>query len=139
VIGTIGLEAAEAHRDWSEDDATILKNVAERVSIALDNASLFEETQAALAQSKRLAQREQTVAMITSRIYSTIDVKSMLQFAAEELRRATGSTSATVRLGRDLGPGSEQRTQANNRSEETNAKMHPRAALGDKIIKESNP
>jgi PAS domain S-box-containing protein len=54
VIGTIGLEAVEARRDWSEDDVTILKNVAERVSIALDNARLFEETQTALSEAEQL-------------------------------------------------------------------------------------
>jgi len=54
VIGTIGLEAAEAQRDWSEDDVTILKNVAERVSIALDNIRLFEQTQIALSETEQL-------------------------------------------------------------------------------------
>jgi PAS domain S-box-containing protein len=54
VIGTIGLEAAEDHREWSEDDVAILKNVAERVSIALDNVRLFEQTQLALSETEQL-------------------------------------------------------------------------------------
>lgn len=54
VIGTIGLEAADEHRSWSEDDVTILKNVAERVSIALDNVRLFEQTQIALSETEQL-------------------------------------------------------------------------------------
>jgi len=54
VIGTIGLEAADAQRDWSEDDVTILQNVAERVSIALDNIRLFEQTQIALSETEQL-------------------------------------------------------------------------------------
>jgi PAS domain S-box-containing protein len=54
VIGTIGLEAADEHRSWSEDDVTILRNVAERVSIALDNVRLFEQTQSALSETEQL-------------------------------------------------------------------------------------
>ncbi len=54
VIGTIGLEAVEARREWNEDDVTILQNVAERVSIALDNARLFEQTQIALSETEQL-------------------------------------------------------------------------------------
>jgi hypothetical protein len=54
---------------------------------------LFERTQ-------RDAQRERTIAAISERIYSTTDVKDLLRITAEELRRATGSARAVVKLGR---------------------------------------
>jgi len=67
--------------------------VAGEVAIAIENARLIEQTE-------RRAQREQTISAITSQIYSATDVKKLLQITAEELRRATGSARAVVKLGR---------------------------------------
>ena len=87
---------------FSKEDAAILGALADQVAIAIQNARLFDQTQAALEAARRLVQREHTIAAITDRIHGATDVKSVLRIAAEELRRATGSTRAVVRLSRDL-------------------------------------
>jgi GAF domain-containing protein len=42
-IGTIDLEPAESNQSWEAENTAIIKSVAERVGLALDNARLFEE------------------------------------------------------------------------------------------------
>jgi GAF domain-containing protein len=77
--------------------------VADQVGLALENARLFEETM-------RRAQRERTVSEITDRIYSASDARSVLQVAAEELRRITGSARAVVRVSQGKSETPEGRT-----------------------------
>jgi PAS domain S-box-containing protein len=90
VIGTIGLEAVEAHREWNEDDVTILQNVAERVSIALDNARLFEQTQIALSETEQLYN-------VGLRINTAVTFEDLLQ-AAIAPSIATQASSAGIWL-----------------------------------------
>ena len=90
VIGTIGLEAVEARREWNEDDVTILQNVAERVSIALDNARLFEQTQIALSETEQLYN-------VGVRINTAATFEDLLQ-AAVAPSIATNASSAGIWL-----------------------------------------
>ncbi len=92
-IGVLRLEDATPNRKWTPNEVALIQAVAGEVAIAVENARLIEQTQ-------RVAQREQTISAITSQIHSTTDVKKLLQITAEELRRATGSARAVVRLGR---------------------------------------
>jgi GAF domain-containing protein len=94
-VGRLRLEDVTPDREWTFTEKALLQAVAGEVAIAIENARLLEQTQ-------RDAQREQTISAITSQIYSTTDVKKLLQITAEELRRATGSERAVVRLGRGL-------------------------------------
>jgi two-component system, NtrC family, sensor kinase len=92
-IGRLLLEDTTPDREWTSTEKALAQAVAGEVAIAIENARLIEQTQ-------RDAQREQTISAITSQIHSTTDVKKLLQITAEELRRATGSARAVVRLGR---------------------------------------
>ncbi len=95
VIGAIGVYDDPDH-PLSPDERTLLQEIAEQGALALESARLFEQTQ-------RDAERERTISAISERIYSTTDVKQLMQITAEELRRATGSARAVVRL--NLGTG----------------------------------
>jgi len=53
-IGTIDLEPLESSQNWTEENVSIIKSVAERVGLALDNARLFEQTQIALSETEQL-------------------------------------------------------------------------------------
>jgi GAF domain-containing protein len=92
-IGVLRLEDATPDREWTSTEKALLEAVAGEVAIAIENARLIEQTQ-------RDAQREQTISAITGQIHSTTDVTKLLQITAAELRRATGSVRAVVRLGR---------------------------------------
>ena len=93
VAGAMVIQNYEQDDVYDEQDLTLFSTIASQAAIALQNARLFEQTQ-------RDAQRERTIAAISERIYSTTDVKDLLRITAEELRRATGSARAVVKLGR---------------------------------------
>ncbi len=89
VIGTIHVRPSEAGGKWTKDEINILKSVAERLGLALDNARLFEET------STR-AERERLVSDITTKIRTTNDPQEMIQTAVNELKRALGVTHVEI-------------------------------------------
>jgi GAF domain-containing protein/HAMP domain-containing protein len=92
-VGRLRLEDADPDREWTRNEQALIQAVAGEVAIAIENARLIEQTE-------RRAQREQTISAITSQIYAATDVRKLLQITAEELRRATGSARAVVKLGR---------------------------------------
>jgi GAF domain-containing protein len=101
-VGRLRLEDANPDREWKPNEKALIEAVAGEVAIAIENARLIEQTE-------RRAQREQTISTITSQIYATTDVRKLLQITAEELRRATGSARAVVKLGR-AGPQADDST-----------------------------
>ncbi|MGE5141608.1 MAG: GAF domain-containing protein, partial [Rudaea sp.] len=99
VIGSLGLEGDPHHR-WTSDQVAILKDIAEHLALSVENARLIEETQTALSESRRLAERESRRAAISDQLHRTTDIQGILRIAAEELLRSTGSSRAVVRLSR---------------------------------------
>jgi GAF domain-containing protein len=89
VIGVLDVRS-NASSQWSESQLTLIRAIAERVSLALENARLFEET-------TRRADRERAVSEITTRIRSTTDPQLMLQTALDELKRALGAKDIQIR------------------------------------------
>ena len=89
VIGVLDIRSNTSSQ-WSESQLTLIRAIAERVSLALENARLFEET-------TRRADRERAVSEITTRIRSTTDPQLMLQTALDELKRALGAKDIQIR------------------------------------------
>ncbi len=85
-------------RQWTQDELTLAEAVIAQAALAVENARLLEETQRALAETKRLARRERIISEVTSKIAFGADVKRILEIAAAELQRVTGSSRAVVRL-----------------------------------------
>ena len=67
----------------------LIKAVAERVALSVENARLFEETE-------KRAERERRVSDITTKIRSANDPQQMINTAIDELRRALGATLVEV-------------------------------------------
>ena len=97
-VGVLGLASLDEGRTFSAAQVEALNRFAELATVALDNAQLYNASQEALQQTQRLAQREKASAQIADKLYAAADVKAVLQTAAEELRRNTGSKRAIVRL-----------------------------------------
>ena len=90
IIGVLNISSNTPSRVWNENETAIVKAVAERVALALENARLFEET-------TRRADRERTVSEISTHIRSVSDPEVMLQTALDELKRALGATDIQIR------------------------------------------
>ena len=97
-VGVLGLASLQDGRTFTGAQVEALNRFAELATVALDNAQLYNASQEALQQTQRLAQREKASAQIADKLYAAPDVKTVLQTAAEELRRSTGSRRAVVRL-----------------------------------------
>lgn len=76
-IGVMNLQSP-ARDHWDQDNIDIAQAVAERLSIAIENATLIETSQ-------RRAALERTIGDITAKIGSSINLKNILQTAVEEL------------------------------------------------------
>jgi len=88
-IGTLNIRPSNDGKTWNTEEINIVRAVAERLGLALDNARLFEET------SSR-ASREHIVSDITTKIRSTNDPQEMIKTAVEELKRALGVTRVDI-------------------------------------------
>lgn len=102
VRGGLTVAVLETHKPmadgpWTSDEITILESVGEQLGVALENARLFEETQ-------RSAQRERIAADLSSKIWASTDVDTILQTAVKELSSALSASegSISLTLGDDL-------------------------------------
>lgn len=83
----------EAHR-FNQNMLITAQELVERLSIAADNAQLFE-------QSQRLVERERLINEITRKLAVQTDVRQILQVAVRELGQALGTTETNITL--DIG------------------------------------
>ena len=98
VIGTICIQDTRRPDVFGEDELRLLTTIAPGVGIAIQNARLFEQTQAALAETRRLARRAELVNRISGKLRAAVSVDDVLRIAVDELRQATRSTHALARL-----------------------------------------
>lgn len=89
IIGNMRIKAPTKNRQWSSDEIALTETISERLSLALENARLFDET-------TRRAEREHLVSDITTKIRSTNDPQEMIKTAVEELKRALGATRVEI-------------------------------------------
>jgi GAF domain-containing protein len=103
VVGAISFRKPETTSKWVEDEVSLLQTLTDQVSVAMDSARLYMDTQ-------RRADRERLVADITTKIRESNDPKVILQTAVQELQTALKANKAkfsfeSVSVGAgDLGP-----------------------------------
>jgi GAF domain-containing protein/HAMP domain-containing protein len=91
IIGTLKIQAPVKNRKWTQDEINLAGAVSERLSLALENARLIQESQKQVI-------KEQTISEVTSKIGASIDLKNMLQTAVEELGRAMPGSDVLIRF-----------------------------------------
>jgi GAF domain-containing protein len=88
VIGNLVVQSP-AGDEWNADQKDLIKAVAERVALSVENARLFEET-------TMRAERERLVSEITGKIRSHNDPQAMIETAVNELRNALGASRVEI-------------------------------------------
>lgn len=91
IIGVIHVKAPSRDRMWTSNEINLSEAVSERLSLALENARLLQESQ-------RQALMEQTISDITGKIGSSINLENVLQTAVEELGRNLPGSEVVIRL-----------------------------------------
>jgi GAF domain-containing protein/HAMP domain-containing protein len=93
VIGSVDVQSPDS-RPWDQDELDIVTAIIERAAIAMENARLLEESQ-------RLASKEAKIGEVTAKISSSINMRSVLQTAVEELGRALPGSEVVIQFQAD--------------------------------------
>jgi GAF domain-containing protein len=80
-----------ANKALDADEAEIAQALAQRIGIAIENATLLEE-------SRRRASKEQAIGAITGKIGSSVNLRNVLQTAVEELGRNIPGAEVVIEL-----------------------------------------
>jgi GAF domain-containing protein/HAMP domain-containing protein len=104
-IGLVTLEDNQPQRELTNDERSIVENVVQQMALALESARLFEQTQSALGEARRLAQRERLINRITSQLRSAVTVDEVLHIAADEMRHSVQAAYTAVKLTPPTGAG----------------------------------
>ncbi|GAB4541115.1 MAG: hypothetical protein Fur002_08990 [Anaerolineales bacterium] len=90
-IGALQIKASTEDQQWTSDERNLVESISERLSIALENARLIQESQ-------RQVIKQQTIRDMTEKISASINLKNVLQTAVEELGRALPGSEVELRL-----------------------------------------
>jgi GAF domain-containing protein len=90
VVGVLDVHVPAGH-DWDPDEIDIAKAVADRLSLALESATLLRSTQ-------RRAEIERLTADISGKISSSINLRNVLQTAVEELGQVLPGSEVVIQF-----------------------------------------
>jgi GAF domain-containing protein/HAMP domain-containing protein len=92
IIGVLGIRDETAHRQWSENEIALIEAVAAQMSLAIENARLFEET-------GRRAAREKIIAEMTQQIWASGELELVMQTTVAQLATKLEASKVIIRLG----------------------------------------
>jgi GAF domain-containing protein/CheY-like chemotaxis protein len=86
VNGTIRLENYYHEFAYSDSDVSLLQTLANSMSVALENARLFDETTHLLAEAKQRATELSTVNSISKAVASQLDADELIQLVGDQIK-----------------------------------------------------
>ncbi len=95
IVGVIALEKLEAYY-YSTDQVQLAATFASQAAVALDNASLFEESVRRAAELDERSQRLTLLNQFSSELSGSLNADQVLRLTANQLLRATGADTAMV-------------------------------------------
>jgi GAF domain-containing protein/CheY-like chemotaxis protein len=88
VRGVIGLDNVDRENAFSDSDVRLLVTLASSMSVALENARLFEETKRLLEETEQRASELTMVNTIGQAIAAQLDLDALIEFVGERMRQA---------------------------------------------------
>jgi GAF domain-containing protein/HAMP domain-containing protein len=88
-IGFVRLQKSENKDEWSDDEIRLMETITNQISIALESARLFEDTQ-------RRAERERLAGEITAKMRASNKPEEILSVTVQQLREALQVDRAQV-------------------------------------------
>ncbi|MEQ9309190.1 MAG: GAF domain-containing protein [Balneolaceae bacterium] len=85
VIGSISLQNVEKENAFSESDLRLVTTLTNSMSVALENARLFNETTRLLAETERRAAELQTVNNISRAMVSQLEFDALIKLVGEQM------------------------------------------------------
>jgi GAF domain-containing protein len=90
-IGVLNVRAPSNDRNWSDTEIGMMQSIGERVSLALENARLLDDSQ-------RRAARERSISEMSSKIGSASDIDAILRSTVEELGKTLGNAEVAIQI-----------------------------------------
>ena len=90
-IGTITVRSHNPLRQWTQEEINLAQAAADRAGLTIENVRLLTEAQ-------RRASKERTISEITSHIGSSVNMRTIMQTAVEELGHALAGSEITLQL-----------------------------------------
>lgn len=85
-------------RIWNEDEQRLVEQVTDQLSLALENARLFKETQDALSEAENRRQIADTLREIASTVGSSLEMEDVVDRMLDQLPNLIPFNSATIQL-----------------------------------------
>jgi signal transduction histidine kinase/CheY-like chemotaxis protein len=85
VRGSISLQNVERENAFDEDDVRLLSTLASSMSVALENARLFDETRRLLDEAKQRAAELSTVNSISKALVSQLELNALIQLVGDQM------------------------------------------------------
>ncbi len=98
IIGVIDLLDVSQARDWTENDIALTTAVVSQAALSINNAELFQRTQAALDEAQRRTQELSLINHVVSTISASTNLQESMQFIARELAHAVGVRQIGIAL-----------------------------------------
>jgi GAF domain-containing protein/HAMP domain-containing protein len=89
VIGAFRLQKSPDAGDWTDEEIELIQSISNQVSIALESARLYDNSQ-------RKAERERLAGEITAKVRASNNPQEILKSAVIELRKALNASQAQV-------------------------------------------
>jgi GAF domain-containing protein/CheY-like chemotaxis protein len=98
VTGSISLQNVDRENAFSDSNLRLLTTITNSMSVALENARLFDETTHLLADAKQRASELSTVNNISKALASQLNPNELIQFVGDELRNLFKANIAYLAL-----------------------------------------
>jgi len=95
-LGVLNIQAPTKDRKWNQDEINLAQAISDRLALALDNARLLQESQ-------RRAAKEAKIGEVSAKIGASINMRSVLETAVEELGRALPGSEVMIQFGKTDG------------------------------------
>jgi GAF domain-containing protein/DNA-binding response OmpR family regulator len=86
IKGMIGIASLEKENAYNESDLRLLMTLANSMSVALENARLFDETQRLLQETEQRAAELETLNSVGDAMTRTLDVRTMMYNVGDKVR-----------------------------------------------------
>ncbi len=97
-MGVVSLQNNDQEYAFSQSDVFLLMTLVNSMSVALENARLFDETQRLLKETEQRAAELDTVNTVSSAITGELDVDTLIQLVGEQVRSVFRTDIAYVAL-----------------------------------------
>jgi len=103
LIGVLGTSRYTPGRPYTADDLQLLRDLADRAAVAIENAQLYAAEQRARAAAERAAERTAVLQTITAALSSPYEPGEIAELVMAEGMRAVGATGGALSLRNDDG------------------------------------